>query len=258
MIRKRTGIVLAVTVLITLFICPPLYAEGASDDGGWDWFLAPLYLWAIDLSGTQSVGPATMPIDYEFADLFDNIETMFTVHFEGVKDQKWGFILDLSYIDVQTQQVQEPGTIDFGLKNPIYELDVFLRLGENRHFFDLLAGIRYNEVQNDIKMVGMPVHPVIPSEFDLKFDWVDGLLGARWIWDFTEKWNFALRGDIAAGGSDLTWNTSAIVQWQPWKVVGFLAGYRVMDIDYEEGTGLDRIVYDVRYAGPLLAVTFVW
>jgi hypothetical protein len=35
-----------------------------------------------------------------------------------------------------------------------------------------------------------------------------------------------------------------------------LLGYRVIDVDYEDGKGADRFVWDVRTAGPSAA--FAW
>ena len=142
-------------------------------------------------------------------------------------------------------------SIESGLTAPIYELDGIHRLGEGRHFFDLLLGLRYYGVENSAAFTPGP-------SFEKRFSWVDGVIGARWLWNFAPKWHLIVRGDMAAGGSDLALNGSALVQWQPWKVVGFLGGYRVLDIDYKDGSGADRIVDDMQQAGPLLAVTFVW
>ena len=59
-------------------------------------------------------------------------------------------------------------------------------------------------------------------------------------------------------GSDFTWNVSALVHFQPWKYASIIAGYRVLDQDYEDGTGLSRFKYDMRLAGPVLGLNFVW
>jgi hypothetical protein len=48
------------------------------------------------------------------------------------------------------------------------------------------------------------------------------------------------------------------VHFQPWKNVGFVAGYRVLDQDYEDGTGLNRFKWDMRMSGPGLGLNFVW
>lgn len=67
-------------------------------------------------------------------------------------------------------------------------------------------------------------------------------------------------GDIGGFGvgSDFTWNVIGLIQWQPWKYAGILAGYRVLDQDYEDGSGLGRFKWDMRLHGPVLPVNFIW
>lgn len=254
--KKQIILIIGIMLLALVFALPRANAEGASEGDGWDWKLAPLYLWAVDISGTQGFGTGAVDVDMKFDDVFQDLETIFTIHLEGVRDQRRGFILDLSYIDIESTETVAPGaSIKSGLTAPIYELDGFHRLGEGPHLFDLMLGLRYYRVENSAAFTGGPFNGL---SFEKRFDWVDALIGARWLWSFSEKWQLIVRGDVAAGGSDLTLNGSALVQWQPWKVVGFLGGYRALDIDYKDGSGADRIVYDMQQAGPILAVTFVW
>ena len=247
----RVGLVYFATAAILISIIP---ATAGADDG-WDWFLAPFYLWAVDISGTQGFGEGVDEVDTKFEDLYPDIETSFTIYFEGTKDQRWGFILDLSYTDIDSTETVVDTEIKSGNTSPIYELDGYYRFGEGPHKFDLLVGLRYYDVDNRIAFTGGILDGL---SFDKSFDWVDGLAGARWLWNFARDWHITVRGDAAAGGSDLTLNGSALVHWQPWKVGGFLAGYRILDIDYEDGSGDDRIVYDIQQDGPVLAVTFIW
>ena len=53
-------------------------------------------------------------------------------------------------------------------------------------------------------------------------------------------------------------NVAALVHFQPWKNAGFIAGYRALDQDYETGSGASRFKYDMRLAGPVLGINFVW
>ena len=257
--KRQLVLIIGIMLLALVFVSARAKAEEASTGDGWDWMLAPLYLWAVDISGTQGFGIGNVPVDMKFEDVFKDLETIFTVHFEGIKNEEWGFLLDLSYIDVESTETVGPSeSITSGLTAPIYELDGIYRLGEGPHLFDLLLGLRYYQVENSASFSSGFPPPKGGSTFDKRFNWVDGVIGARWLWNFTPKWHLIVRGDMAAGGSDLALNGSVLVQWQPWKVVGFLGGYRILDIDYEDGSGDDRIVYDMQQAGPLLAVTFVW
>ena len=84
------------------------------------------------------------------------------------------------------------------------------------------------------------------------------MLGARYVWALTEKLNLMARGDIGFGGSDFTWNLAGLFEFQPWKHVSFLAGYRYMSVDYEDGAGPDLFKYDVDMHGPLLGLNILW
>jgi hypothetical protein len=52
----------------------------------------------------------------------------------------------------------------------------------------------------------------------------------------------------------LTWNLVATLQYQMSPKVTLAAGYRVLDIDYDHGSGTDRFVYDVLTHGPVLGI----
>ena len=69
---------------------------------------------------------------------------------------------------------------------------------------------------------------------------------------------FMARGDIGFGGSEQPWNLAGLFNYQPWKHVSLLFGYRYKDVDYEDGSGADLFKYDVSMYGPLLGVNFVW
>jgi len=59
-------------------------------------------------------------------------------------------------------------------------------------------------------------------------------------------------------GSDFAWQALGVVEWQPFQYASFLAGYRILDMDYEEGSGADYFRYDVSTAGPMLGLNFKW
>ena len=78
--------------------------------------------------------------------------------------------------------------------------------------------------------------------------------------DFADKWKLAGRGDIGGFGvgSDFAWQGLAAVNWQPFKYVSFIGGYRALYQDYEEGSGLDYFRYDVTIHGPVVGLNFRW
>jgi hypothetical protein len=241
------------SVLLGIFLvlgASAAFAGETPKESNWDFNLAPLYVWMVDMEGDMGIGPVGGAPDLDFGTIFDNLEAIFTFHFEGVHRSNWGFFLDYSYIDISASMA--PLTIDFS--STLIEAGGVYRIENGPHAFDMLGGVRYTKLEPDIT-IGSP-----PPLISISEDWYDPIIGARYFYDFGNKWMLSLRGDIGGFGvgSDFTWNVAALVHFQPWKYAAILAGYRALDQDYETGSGLSRFKYDMRLAGPVLALNFVW
>lgn len=248
----RKMIAITIGVFIVLFICTTVNAGESSDTGDWDFNLAPFYLWAVSMDGDMTVMGNTAPLQADFDEIVDNLEALFTVHFEGMHNSCWGFLTDISYLNLGDQQTTPGPTLDVDFTTVMAEFAGVYRFILGANALDLIGGIRYYDLDAEIDVVG------VPPRIDKSQDWVDAMLGARYMWTITDKWNFKARGDIGFGGSDLAWNLAGLFEYQPWKHVSLLAGYRYMSIDYEDGSGADLFKYDVTMYGPLLGLNFVW
>ena len=71
----------------------------------------------------------------------------------------------------------------------------------------------------------------------------------------TDGISLRLRGDIGAGGSDLTWSALAGIEFRLNQTASFEFGYRALDTDYATGSGPDRFEYDVLLHGPYVGLT---
>jgi len=231
------------------------FAEEKAKDKNWDFSLAPLYVWMVNMDGDLGIGPISTGASIPFEDIFDNLESIFTVHFEGVHRSNWGFLLDVSYLDVSASKAAGPLALSIDFTSTLAEAGGYYRVKNGPHDVDFLAGVRYTKLEPDITFTAPPLPPFSRTE-----DWVDPIVGLRYFYHFNDKWLLALRGDIGGFGvgSDFTWNALGVIQWQPWKYAGILAGYRALDQDYEDGSGPDRFKYDMRLHGPVLAINFVW
>ncbi len=129
-------------------------------------------------------------------------------------------------------------------------MDGFYRFPISHQSIDFLFGARY--YSQDIK--------VPPTPVALREDWVDPIVGGRWIAPLSEKWTLLIRGDIGGfgAGSDLSWQAKALLNWQPWKHTAINAGIRALGVDYETGSGLDRFAYDATTWGPVFGVSLKW
>jgi hypothetical protein len=249
----KKGMVLTAVLLATLLVVPSAFAAGGGDDG-WKFDLAPFYLWAVTLDGDVGVGPVDQSLEADFGQIWENLEAVVTAHFEARKGS-WGGIIDFSYMNLTPGDTLPNGvTVGVDLTNSMVELDGFYSIAKDAHTFDIIAGLRWTEQKTDISITPPGVTGGV------KADWWDPIVGARWIWGFTPKWQLTARGDIGGFGvgSDFTWNASALVVWQPWKHVALAAGYRALDQDYEDGEGLDRYKWDATMSGPIAGIDFRW
>ena len=259
--KKRINIITAIfTVMIlggfVLLIPAALSAQDASPkEKNWEFNLAPFYLWAVSMDGDMTVKGNTSSLQPDFSEIASNLEGIFTVHFEGMHNSGWGFLTDVSYLNLGGQQTTPgplPITLDVDFTNVMVELAGVYRISLGENALDLIGGIRYYGLDTEIDVIGAP------PRVDKDKDWTDAMLGARYTWTITDRWIFMARGDIGFGGSDLAWNLAGLFNYQPWKHVSLLFGYRYMDIDYKDGSGADLFRYDVTMYGPLLGVNFVW
>jgi len=243
--RKMCFLIAALMVLGTASVAD---AQGGSDE--WQFQIAPLYLWAVNVDGTMTVRDRfDQDFGVDFSDAFDNLETAFTVHFEASKG-RWGLLADASYLNLAgSQDINTPGeTADVGVENLILEGAAGYSFAEN---WWVIAGVRYFKLDTDI---GFQLD--IAPEIRVTDSWTDLFAGLLWRPKLGERWTFSGRFDIGAGGSDLVWNASALIDYRLGKWAAIYAGYRHLDYDYTNQNA--GIVYDMSMSGPVAAFRFFW
>ena len=116
------------------------------------------------------------------------------------------------------------------------------------------GGLRYNDISSDVKVSG----PLAMRKASGSASWVDPLVGMIYTHKFNDTWSMNLRGDIGGFGvgSDFAWQGLASVRWQATPTVGVVGAYRYIDMDYEDGNGNKRFLYDMAISGPALGVVF--
>lgn len=251
--KKIAAVCLAACLL--MIATPSAHAEEQAEAAkNWEFNLTPMYIWFVDLSGTMGVKNMNNPVDVPFSTLFDNLELILTGHFEALHRSHWGLILDLSYIEIgSTIPAPQIQKVDF--TTVIAEVDGFYRFDMGYQSIDIIAGFRYNKLEPEITFTaGLPLSFLKTTE-----DWVDPLIGGRYLRELNDQWTLILRADIGGFGvgSDFAWNVSGLVDYRPWKHVSIIGGYRALDYDYEDSSSTIT-KYDVTLAGPLLGLNFYW
>ena len=219
----------------------------------WKFNLAPLYIWGMFMSGDMTAKGSTNPVDVKFGDVVSNLSAIFTVHFEGVWKNQWGFLVDFSYVKLGGDQETGGPKIHVDFKDLMTEAAGYYRFSKGPHALDALFGVRYTHLSPTIGVGNLPSQTS-------RQDWVDPIIGARYIWTICDQWKLNLRGDIGGFGvgSDFTYNAIGLVEYKPWKHVSFLGGYRVLYQNYKDGSGVDEFKFDVTMHGPVLALNFTW
>jgi hypothetical protein len=207
----------------------------------------------------MTIGTETTSIEVDFGDLVRNLNGAFTVHFEAVHKSNWGFILEYNYGDVATSKSNDLLLVDLGFTSHISEFDGLYRFKREKSVIDVIAGLRYTIMNYDIEAV-LEVFEDESKQKDGNEQWVDPIVGARWVHTISDKFSVLARGDIGGVifGNDFTWHTNALVNYQPFKNVSFFLGYRALGQNYETGQDEDLFKLETTFHGPLLGVNINW
>ncbi len=75
--------------------------------------------------------------------------------------------------------------------------------------------------------------------------------------DLSEKLSLGVRGDVGGFGvgSDLTWIVIPGIAYQLSPRFTLKAGYRIYNVDVEEGSGANKFEFDIEQEGPILGLT---
>jgi hypothetical protein len=251
---KKVILSLLVSIVVLQGVSHTALAEDNSNGSNWEFALAPFYLWAVSLDGDVVVGPQGSNVSLDFGDIFGNLESVFIVHFETIYKKNYGIFFDTNFINLSGTNSTPATDINVDLEATVAELLPYYRWTNGAHSLDFMAGVLYSRVAQDVSFSSMPL------QIDVTEDWVDPLVALRWNWGFSEKWGLVVKGGIGGFGvsSDFVWEGSGLLTYQPWKYAQFIAGYRVVSIDYETGAGATRFVYDITMSGPMLGINFTW
>ena len=65
-------------------------SDTSSNNGDWEFTLAPLFLWGVSINGDATIGDATAPLALDFKDdILENLEAVFTVTDAGSEKRLW-------------------------------------------------------------------------------------------------------------------------------------------------------------------------
>lgn len=238
-------------------------ATGTARAEEWQWMVTP-YIWASDMSvDVKGVNGASIGSDLDFSDLLDKIDFAVMGHVEGRRGSV-GFFLDLTYLATSDKyqvdrhpQIPDDTEIKTNLDTMLFEAAGFVRpFGENSPL-ELLAGVRTISMDLELKAT-LPAPISTTEKFKGDETLVDVFAGARMLVPLTEHVSLSLRGDVATGDTDFTWNLVGVLgytfgQEQQYSA---LAGYRYLNIDLKDADGPGEADTDLTIRGPMAGFTF--
>ena len=263
---------MATTCLISAALFPASLLADTSDS--WE-FGAAIYGWFPDISGTTNV-PVEGGVDFTLGigDILDNLSFTFQGSFDARKGS-WGFLTDVVYLDIGNTKsevlngtvggTQLPwdinGTVGVDMKSLIWSASAYYRMvDDSEKSFDLLAGLRYADVEQgidwsfsgDIGQTPLPGRDGNASIGDSYWDFIVGMRG-QFKFGQSGKWFVPYYADIGTGDSDLTWQALVGLGYSfNWGEVA--AAWRYLDYELPSG----KPIADMNINGPAIGVIFRW
>jgi hypothetical protein len=251
--NKRFRSAALVAILAGSFSALPAHAQNAA--GRWQ-YLVQGYLMFPNMKG--ETGLADLPpaeIDEDPSDIFSNLQMGAMFYFEAHNDE-WMFSSDLLYMDLgsdlNTNNIVSDGSASVSQVG--FELAAMRRLSP---WFELGLSAVYNKIDADVDITFDILTPTT-RHVRLTEDWIDPTIVARATFAAGDKWKAQFRGNVGGFGvgSEFFWELQADAVYQATDRWQFVFGYRVIDIDYDHGSGTHRFRYDVQTFGPVLKVGY--
>lgn len=241
----------AVLGLVMLATTPALAA-----DDGWKHTVV-LYGVGASIDGTVGIAGVDANVDVGFDDLLKNLEFGAMAAYRGERGP-WSVLTDVIYMRLE-QRKNDIGPA--GNTRATVDADqVIVELSGGYAFTERLstyAGVRLWTVDVDLQVIGGgPLGETLARSGDE--NWVDPLVGVRYVLPLGQQWSVVSKADVGGFGvgSDFAWQASVFADWHFAEHASLLVGFRLIDVDYDDGSGTGRFRYDVTQAGPALGLAW--
>lgn len=126
-----------------------------------------------------------------------------------------------------------------------------------------ILGVRTNILRQELEVDNIRVANIplsINRDFSVSRTTVEPLIGAQIGLDLSDRWAFAIRGDVSGfnigADTNFTWNLLVRTQYFLSPTTSLQLGYRFNRFDFEDGSGVRRAKVDLRQNGFLVGITF--
>ena len=267
MLKRLPGICVAIAAAAGLSAVAAGSAQAADGDNQdkWQFEITP-YLFASGLNGTVGLRGVDADVDMSFGDLWDRLDKAFMLMGTAQKGD-WIYGFDGMYVELGGEQASSwngplgnsnSAQLNVDMTQEIYSLSAGRKVwGENRRRLDLVGVARYTMLESSLKLALTTGSGLLPNgsrAVSGEFDWWDAAIGVRYLAPLGEKWDLVGYADVGAGGSDLTYQLLAGVNWRFSKTFSAKFGYRYFYQDYSK----DDFKWDMAMSGVFAGLGIRW
>ncbi|MHC4132687.1 MAG: outer membrane protein [Planctomycetota bacterium] len=260
--KSKPGICLIIIIFLSSLAVYGAESEYVdfTDSEKWVIDVTP-YFWAPSLKGDMTLSGTTAKLDYSFSDILDEYDVFAFMTRATAWKGNWELIFDGFYVDLDTSKrvggtkVNKDialGDMDFALGYRLFETPIGNKAGQRMSFVPY-GGFRYVYLKQKIDIDPGP-------NLGKSLDWVEPLVGAQLLFDFSERLKGNVYSDFGGFGigsaSTLTWNLLAGVDYRFGEKHSVKLGYRVYDINTSVGSGSEEFGLDAKFQGPWAGLAF--
>ncbi len=221
----------------------------------WDFIIAP-YALVPYIDGDASIGKVEgADIDVGPKDIVENLDLGGMIQLEAHHESGFGISLAYNFMDLSGGATApfSQNSLKADIYQGIFEGYGIYRVNSAKGPLDFYGGVRWWDIDVELKVNGIKVA-------ENTNDWVDPVVGVRWMPQISENWHVILKGDIGGFGvaSDFTWNLQGGFFWDATDYLSLVFQYRALSVDYSTGTvgTPNRFAYDTITHGPLFGLAF--
>lgn len=223
-------------ILFFTFLTPLNFLNAQSE---WKYDVG-LYGWFAGMEGTVGVANQQQQFEATVGDLLKNLTFTAGGHFEA-RNPKISLILDVFYVGLKEDASAKTIGDTSVTPNASLELDEWIIEGSVGYKvitdLEVLFATRIFALNADL----LNNDQTLGSRSKT---WPAFYLGARYVKEFDKKWYAAVRGDIGYGGAGFAWYANAAVGYRFSELFSVALAYRILNMDYDDGSGVEYFMID--------------
>lgn len=228
-----------------------IFSTNVSAQTEWQYDIG-VYAWLAGIDGSIGLADQEQAFSATASDLLQNLNFSAGGHFEA-RNPKLTFLFDIFYagLSIDASEVTI-GDTTF-TPNATVDSDEWILEGAFGYRvipeLEVLGAVRYFILSDALN--------VNDSELgSASQQWAAFYLGARYSNEFAKNWFLAIRGDAGYGGDSFAWFANGTVGYRFSKLFSLALAYRILSMNYEDGSGLDYFSIDANNYGFGLAGVF--